>query len=66
MSANDLLGRPMTDEEQRLLAAYRELGAIAALGSLPACARANVLEALAALWQAVNDLALTDERPEAC
>jgi hypothetical protein len=60
---NDVLGREMGAEETRLLSAYRMLEAL--LGEdLPPTADAAVREALACLWQAVNDLALIDERPE--
>jgi hypothetical protein len=60
---NDLLGRPSSAVEARLLEAYRGLLALLE-EDLPPCADANVREAAAALWQVVNDLALTDDRPE--
>lgn len=60
--AQDLLGNPLTGSEQKLLAAYEALKALLGEDLSPA-ARANVAEAIAALWQAVNDLALTDDRP---
>jgi hypothetical protein len=63
MSAQkDLLGRDLTAAEARLLEAYRSVLALLEL-DLPPCAVANVQEAAAALWQVVNDLALSDERP---
>jgi hypothetical protein len=61
---HDLLGRPLTPAETRLLAAYEALKALAA-EDLPPNAAANVREALAALWQAVHGLMLTDERCDA-
>ena len=59
---SDLLGTPLTEAEQSLLAAYRTLEALRG-EDLPPSARANVEEALSALWQAINALALTDDRP---
>ena len=58
----DLLGHDLTAEEARLLEVYRELESLLALDLSPT-AEANVKEAVAALWQAVNNLALTDDRP---
>jgi hypothetical protein len=66
MAGRDLLGRPMTEDERHLLDVYEALEALAQVETLPPCAHANVLEALATLWQAVNDLALTDDRPSVC
>lgn len=60
--AQDLLGTPLTDAEQKLLAAYETLKALLDEDLAPS-ARANVSEAIASLWQAVNDLALTADRP---
>jgi hypothetical protein len=59
----DLLGRPLTEPEARLLAAYDALSALAARTDLPPCAHAAVAEARASLWQAANDLLLVTERP---
>jgi hypothetical protein len=59
----DLLGRPIPETERRLLDLYRGLLALLERDLAP-CAEANVREAAAALWQAVNDLALSDERPD--
>ena len=61
-TGKDLLGREMSAEEQRLLDAYHRLEALLD-DDLPPTAQAAVREAVAALWQAVNNLALTDERP---
>ncbi len=61
-SAKDVLGRPLEASEARLLAAYEGLKALLE-EDLPPTARAGVAEALAALWQVVNNLALVDDRP---
>jgi hypothetical protein len=59
----DLLGRPLTADEARLLEAYEGLKALLA-HDLPPAAQANVREAVACLWQVVNDLALVSDRPD--
>ena len=59
----DLLGNDLTEEEAALLDAYEQVRALRQLELSPA-AEAGVAEAAAALWVVVNDLALTDERPE--
>jgi len=61
--ATDLLGRPLEALEARLLEAYGSLEALLS-EDLPPTAHANVAEAVAALWQVVNNLALTDARPQ--
>ena len=61
-SGKDLLGNDLTAEEARLIAVWEQLKALRD-EELPPSARAAVEEAVACLWQAVNDLALTDERP---
>lgn len=61
--AKDLLGRALTPVEQRLVAAYEGLKSLLHEDLAP-CAEANVKEALAALWQALNDLALPCDRPD--
>jgi len=58
------MGTPLTAAERKLLSVYEALEALLQ-EDLPPSARANVAEALATLWQAVNDLALTDARPPA-
>ncbi len=64
MSENtDILGTPLTEAEQSLMAAYRTLEALAAEEDLAPTAKANVAEALASLWQVVNNLGLTSDRP---
>ena len=60
--AHDLLGAPLTAAEAKLLAAYEGLKALQGEDLSPT-AQAAVAESLAALWQAVNNLALTDDRP---
>ena len=61
-SGKDVLGHDLTAEEAHLLAVWEQLKSLLD-DDLPPSARAAVEEAVAALWQAVNDLALTDERP---
>ena len=58
----DLLGAPLTAQEQDLLNAYEALKRLAAQDDLPPCAARNVRKALAALWQATNDLNLQFEQ----
>ena len=61
--AQDLLGRDLTETERRVLDLYRALLALLET-DLPPNVDANVREAAAAMWQSVNDLALTDDRPD--
>jgi hypothetical protein len=62
MTNTDLLGQPLTEQEQELLAVYDALKKLAARDDLaPAVAR-NVRKALASLWQATNDLNLQFEQ----
>ena len=58
----DLLGTPMTAAEQRILATYEQLKALAADADLPPCAARNVRKALACFWQVTNDLDLQFEQ----
>ncbi len=60
MSSVDLLGRPLTPAEERLLAVYEELKALCG-EDLPPNAAANVRAALALMHNAVNGLALRYE-----
>lgn len=60
--ATDLLGQPLSAPEHDLLAAYQALKTLAADPTLPPCAARNVRKALAALWQATNDLDLQFEQ----
>ena len=57
----DLLGGELTASEQRLLAVYDELKALAGDEDLPPIAQANARAALALMHQAVNGLALRYE-----
>jgi hypothetical protein len=57
----DLLGEPLSASEERLLAVYEELKALAGDESLQPVAAANVRAALAVLHNAVNGLALRYE-----
>lgn len=61
MTTTDLIGLPLTGQEQRLLAIYREVKALAADDSLAPTTTSNVLAALAALGVAVTSLGLTLE-----
>ncbi|HEU5367720.1 MAG TPA: hypothetical protein VFU69_04630 [Ktedonobacterales bacterium] len=62
MTNTDLLGQPLTEQEQELLAVYEALKKLAARDDLtPAVAR-NVRKALASMWQATNDLNLQFEQ----
>ncbi len=63
MSGKDLLGADLTQAETKLLEAYDVLKALLDEDLSPT-ADANVREAIASLWQAVNNLALTDDRPD--
>jgi hypothetical protein len=60
MSTTDLLDRPLSPEEERLLAVYEELKALCAVELAPSAA-ANVRAALALMHNAVNGLALRYE-----
>lgn len=62
MSRTDLLGRPLTEAEEQVMAAYEGLKALAARTDLPPCAERNAKKALTCLWQAVNDMALEFEQ----
>jgi len=57
----DLIGRPTEPAEDALLAIYAGLRELAARDDLAPCVTANVRSALAALSNAVNDLALDYE-----
>lgn len=63
MASKDLLGREMTDVEVKLLETYERVKALLE-EDLDPIADAAVKEATASLWQAVNALALTDDRPD--
>ncbi len=57
----DLLGDALTPAEERLLAVYEELKALAADQELAPVAQANVRAALALMHNVVNGLALKYE-----
>ena len=61
-STTDLLGKPLSEQEQEILAAYETLKSLAARDDLPPCAARNIRQALASLWQATNDLGLQFEQ----
>ena len=58
----DLLGRPVSASDARLLDIYRALKAVAAEPDLDPCVERNVKKALACMWQVVNDLNLEYEQ----
>jgi hypothetical protein len=58
----DLLGKPLSIAEQEILASYEALKQLAARDDLPPCAARNIRQALAAMWQATNDLGLQFEQ----
>jgi hypothetical protein len=62
MTQTDVLGRPLSKDEQDLLAAYNALKDLAGRTDLAPCAARNVRRALAAMWQATNDLDLQFEQ----
>jgi hypothetical protein len=61
-SGTDVLGKPITEQEREILDAYNALKRLAAQEDLPPCAARNVRKALAAMWQATNDLGLQFEQ----
>ena len=61
--SEDLLGREMTEVEVELLDLHGRLVALLEKDLSP-ITEASVKEAIAALWQAVHGLALTDDRPD--
>jgi hypothetical protein len=61
-TSTDLLGKPLTEQEQELLNAYEALKKLAAQSDLPPCVARNVRKALACLWQGTNDLDLQFEQ----
>jgi hypothetical protein len=62
MPENDLLGRPLTATEADVLAIYTTLKTLASRTDLPPCVERNAKQALACMWQAVNDLDLDFEQ----
>ncbi|MBL8752665.1 MAG: hypothetical protein JNK15_05135 [Planctomycetes bacterium] len=59
----DLLGRPLSKDDQELLDLYARLKTLAARSDLPPVATANVKQAMVLLWNACSDLALLYEEP---
>ena len=59
----DLLGRAMTDVETQLLEIYEKLTRLLEEDDLPPIVEAAAQESVATLWQAVQGLALRDDRP---
>jgi hypothetical protein len=62
MASTDLLGKPLTEAENQILATYEALKRLAERDDLPPCATRNVRKALACVWQAANDLDLQFEQ----
>ncbi len=62
MATTDLLGNQLTTAESDTLASYEALKALARRDDLPPCVARNVRKALAAMWQATNDLDLQFEQ----
>ena len=62
MSATDLLGHPLNDDEREVFEIYERLKALAAREGLAPCVAANARFALAVMWQVVNDLDLEHEQ----
>lgn len=58
----DLLGKPLTEQEQELLYVYEVLKKLAGQDALPPCAARNVRQALSSMWQVTNDLNLQFEQ----
>ena len=58
----DLLGKPLTAQEQELMQVFEALKKLAAQDDLPPCAARNVRKALSSMWQATNDLGLQFEQ----
>ena len=59
----DLLGRPLTADEQQLVALYRQLLQASQRADLPPCALMNLKQAMVLVWNACNDLGLLCEEP---
>lgn len=58
----DLLGKPLTEQEQEFLNIYESLKRLAKRGDLPPCAARNIRRALMSMWQVTNDLDLQFEQ----
>lgn len=61
-ASTDLLGRQLTPAETELLDLYHRVKALLGRDDLDPCARAAARNALTALWNGVNDLALEHEQ----
>ncbi|MBV9120482.1 MAG: hypothetical protein JOZ39_07220 [Chloroflexi bacterium] len=60
--AVDVLGRTLNGQEEELMRLYDGAKALLAKSEIPPCVRRNVGVALAALWNATNDLGLQFEQ----
>jgi len=61
---HDLLGRPLTKDDQELLDLYARLLAMSRRQDLPPVVTANAKQAMVMLWNACNDLALLCDEPD--
>lgn len=61
-TTTDLLGKPLTEQEQELLNIYEALKRLAGQDALPPCTVRNVRRALMSMWQVTNDLDLQFEQ----
>ncbi len=58
----DLLGKPLTEQEQEFMNIYEALKKLAKQDDLTPCAARNVRRALMSMWQVTNDLNLQFEQ----
>ncbi len=58
----DLLGKPLTEQEQEFMYIYEALKKLAKRNDLTPCAARNVRRALMSMWQVTNDLNLQFEQ----
>ncbi len=58
----DLLGKPLTEQEQEFVHIYEALKKLAKRDDLAPCAARNVRRALMSMWQVTNDLNLQFEQ----
>lgn len=61
LTTRDLLGNDIDDIERDVLDLYARLKELAARDDLPPCVERNAKQALAAIWNAANDLDLVSE-----
>jgi hypothetical protein len=61
-SKTDIIGKPLSAQEEELLRVYESLKKLAGQEDLPPCAQRNVRKALSYMWQVTNDLDLQFEQ----